>query len=342
MTLSWGIKVLKERAENVHKILLRKRIINTSLKTLRDDKYVYFPVMAPIHVPGAELVRMEFPRRHTLNPKHKIKEELLKRVPKDVLEVIPDYWEVIGDAIVIKLPKDVYEYKRSIGEAFAVALNKKSVYLDMGVRGEFRRPNFELIYGEGGPTVHKENGVLYKLDPAKVMFSSGNIDERIRMANLNINNEVIVDMFAGIGYFSLQIAVHGNPNVVYAVEKNYDAYLFLLENIRLNSVDNIVIPIFGDNRTVSPEGVADRVIMGYLYDTHKFLKRAIEILKPEGGVIHYHDLVHNYGGIAEAQERALRTLERYGYAMELMFSRYVKSYSPNVWHVVLDMRVFPQ
>ncbi|RLF65387.1 MAG: class I SAM-dependent methyltransferase family protein [Thermoplasmata archaeon] len=339
MTLSWGVKVPKEDAERVHKILLKRKIIDISLRTLRDEKYVYFPVVAPIVIENTELVRMNFPKKNMLNPKDKIRHELLKRVPKEIVEIVPEYWEVIGDAVIIKLPEDAEKYKKAIGESFAIALGKKDVYLDKGVEGELRKPRFELIYGTGGPTIHKENKVLYKLDPARIMFSSGNIDERIRMSRLNITDEIIVDMFAGIGYFSLQIAVHCNPRLIYAIEKNPEAFEYLKENILLNNVNDTVIPILGDNRNVSPEGIADRVIMGYLHKTHKFLRRALEILKPEGGIIHYHDLVHNYGGIEEAKRRALNILENAGYRMSVLSSRYVKSYSPNVWHVVLDLKV---
>jgi len=34
------------------------------------------------------------------------------------------------------------------------------------------------------------------------MFSSGNMDERIRMSMISDKNEVVVDLFAGIGYFN--------------------------------------------------------------------------------------------------------------------------------------------
>ena len=49
--------------------------------------------------------------------------------------------------------------------------------------------------------------MLYKLDPLKVMFSSGNVDEKQRMAHLDCRGETVVDMFAGIGYFTMPLAV---------------------------------------------------------------------------------------------------------------------------------------
>ena len=337
--ISWAIKVPKEKAEDVHKILLKRKIIDRNLKTLSDDRFVYFPVITPTKIEGFELLKMEFPQRPTINPKVRLLEELKKRVPENIISQIPLYWEILGDAIIIKLPEYLDSYKEVIGESFAKALNKRSVYVERGVSGEYRVPKMELVWGPGGPVIHKENGVLYKLDPAKVMFSSGNIDERIRMSKISSKREVVVDMFAGIGYFTLQIAVHSKPRILYAAEKNPIAYSFLIENIRINRVEDIVIPLLGDNRNVLPEGVADRVVMGYLHGTEKFLEKAFMILKPNGGFVHYHDLVHNDLGIKEARDRVLRVAEHHGVEIAIMNSRYVKSYSPNIWHIVLDLRV---
>ena len=59
-------------------------------------------------------------------------------------------------------------------------------------------------------TINKENGCLFKLDLAKVMWSKGNNNERLRIAKLVGDGETVIDMFAGIGYFSIHIAVHSN------------------------------------------------------------------------------------------------------------------------------------
>ena len=57
--------------------------------------------------------------------------------------------------------------------------------------------------GDSGWVSHCENGILYSFDATKCMFSWGNLSEKIRMANLDCTEAVIVDLFAGIGYFVL-------------------------------------------------------------------------------------------------------------------------------------------
>lgn len=70
-----------------------------------------------------------------------------------------------------------------------------------------RDSGLELLSGSDGWVTHHENGISYSLDATKCMFSWGNRSEKLRMAALDCTNEVIVDLFAGIGYFVLPFLV---------------------------------------------------------------------------------------------------------------------------------------
>ena len=48
---------------------------------------------------------------------------------------------------------------------------------------------------------------LYSFDATKCMFSWGNLSEKLRMGSLDCRDEIIVDLFAGIGYFTLPFLV---------------------------------------------------------------------------------------------------------------------------------------
>lgn len=61
--------------------------------------------------------------------------------------------------------------------------------------------------GDNGWVTHQENGIFYSFDATKCMFSSGNLSEKLRMAQLDCRDEIIVDLFAGIGYFVLPFLV---------------------------------------------------------------------------------------------------------------------------------------
>lgn len=65
--------------------------------------------------------------------------------------------------------------------------------------------------GDNGWVNHRENGILYSFDATKCMFSWGNLSEKLRMGNMACENEVVVDLFAGIGYFVLPFLVRYMP-----------------------------------------------------------------------------------------------------------------------------------
>lgn len=258
-------------------------------------------------------------------------------IPHHLKVFLPRKWELLGDVLLLKLPDELEPLKEEIARVYAEELSAKSVLRDLGIMGNFREPEIELLWGKETETVHKENGVKFKLDCARLMFSSGNIDERIRMATASSEDEVVVDMFAGIGFFSIPMAVHSKPKKVYALEVNPVAHQYLCENIRLNDVKNTVTPFLGDNRDFEGEGIADRIVMGFLDDTHHYLSKAINILKEEGGVIHYHEKCPNELLDIRPIDRVKVEVEKKGLTMDLLNKKIVKSYAPGVSHVVLDV-----
>lgn len=274
-------------------------------------------------------------------PFEQIKKMLTNSIPENVLEKLPDKWEKIGDVLTIVLPEKLEPYKKNIAEKYAMVLGCKTVLNDIGgISGEYREPNVEKLFGNSETeTVHKENGVKYKLDPQKVMFSSGNMDERIRMARASNPNEIVVDLFAGIGYFTLPMAVHSRPKKIFACEKNPISFNYLCQNITLNNVSSIVEPIHGDNRLAAPKNIADRAIMGYFGDTHQFLPIAFECLKNHCGIIHYHDKFVDDMVPDKALDIVKNAAEEYNRKINLLNFKCVKSYAPGISHYVFDIKV---
>jgi tRNA wybutosine-synthesizing protein 2 len=157
------------------------------------------------------------------------------------------------------------------------------------------------------------------------------------MADLVCDGETVVDMFAGIGYFSIPLAVYQRPSKVIACELNPVAFRYLEENIALNQVSRIVKPVLGDNRDLAGEGIADRVIMGYVKTTHEHLPAAVRLLK-SGGVIHYHETCPNELLPNRPVQRILENVK--GGRTEIIRMKEIKSYAPGVTHVVVDAKIF--
>jgi len=276
-----------------------------------------------------------------LNPFNEITNKLNSKIPANLKTYLPNKWEKNGNILIITLPKLLKEYKKTIGEVYSKVLKCKTVLNNKGgVSGELREPNTEIIFGSNKTiTIHKENGVKFKLDPQKIMFSSGNINERIRMSNISNNDEIIVDLFAGIGYFCLPIAVHSKPKKIFACEKNSISYAFLNENITINNANSIIEPLFGDNREVAPKNIADRVLMGYFGETILFLKTAFKCLKNNCGIIHFHDKFPDKEVPNITMKNIKYHAEKFKLKIKLLKYIKVKSYAPGISHYVFDLRI---
>lgn len=196
-------------------------------------------------------------------------------------------------------------------------------------------------------TVHVENDVKYCFDVMRVMFCSGNTTERMHFSEVHAPGERVVDMFSGIGYFTLPLAMKGGVKEIIALEKNPDSCWYLRLNTLINGVGDKVKIFNGDNRVETGktyEGQCDRVLMGYIPTCEEFLPRAYSFLrkgsKPNSrvGVIHYH---FNSGEKKEAHSCAYgHVVAQLGEDVAGTFTielRQVKSYSPRTWHYVADV-----
>jgi len=267
--------------------------------------------------------------------------QLEGRIPSSKIVLLPKKWEKIGDVLIIRLPNELKQYAQAIGKCYAEICHCQTVLDEQGsISGMFRVPKTRVIYGNHDQiTIHKEQGIIYKFIPEKIMFSSGNKDERNRMAMIAHRDEIVVDLFAGIGYFSLPMAVYSKPQQIYSCEINPLAYRFLQENIVLNKVEHIITPLFGNNREVAPKNIAHRVIMGYFNDTSKYLDVALTCLKNKKGIIHYHDTYPTDQMPDIALKDINQAFQGHNRTIQLMQYLSVKSYAPGINHYVCDIRV---
>ncbi|WP_456418634.1 tRNA(Phe) (4-demethylwyosine(37)-C(7)) aminocarboxypropyltransferase Taw2 [Methanocaldococcus infernus] len=240
-------------------------------------------------------------------------------------------YQRVGDIVIVRKDLTEEEIKKIVEKTKC-----KSIVKYVTISGEFRTQYIKLLYGEETETIHKEHGCLFKLDVSKIMWSQGNIKERERMAFISNKRETVIDMFAGIGYFTIPMAKHSKP-FIYAIEKNPVAYKYLCENIKLNKLKNVA-PILSDNREVKLGKVADRIVMGYVHKTHKFLDKAFSFLK-DRGTIHYHETVPEKILEKRPIERVKFYAEKYGYKIIDYKIHKIKKYAPGVWHVVLDVHL---
>ena len=252
-------------------------------------------------------------------------------------------WKKIGDILIVDNKFD--EDSKANLESIASKHKVKSIIKIDRIEGQKREPTIDLIFGDETETIHKENGCLFNLDLSKVMWAKGNNNERLRIAKLVSKGETVVDMFAGIGYFSIPIGVHSQAKQIYSIEINPNSHQFLKRNIELNRINEKanyerMIPILGDCAIEAPKYSADRVLMGYVKTTHHYLKPAMECVK-DGGIIHYHETVPDKLIETRPYERMKKAAWECGEReVEVLNIQNIKRYAPGVEHIVLDARIY--
>jgi len=264
-------------------------------------------------------------------------------------ETIPNKWIKYGD--VVMLESDVAPRGRAsdVVRAFReVYPDARCILLHVGpVTGELRKPQIALFTPNESPvTIHVENGTKFKFDTQHVMFSPGNGTERIRFSRLKVlQNEFVIDMFAGLGYFSLPLTKNNQFELqqLVAIEKNPVSFAFLEENIQINKLSHKMVAICGDNRTVGQEhvGKVDRILMGYLPNTKDFIPRALEFGNPQHCIYHYHHLCSKERFKTEALEDFSSELLKLNLRRNITLIDFVKvkSYAPKLYHCVADIKL---
>ncbi|KAM6057039.1 tRNA wybutosine-synthesizing protein 2 homolog isoform 1-T2 [Theristicus caerulescens] len=147
---------------------------------------------------------------------------------------------------------------------------------------------------EGAALTERVISPRYTFDVTKCMFSPGNITEKLRVASLPCSGEVLVDLYAGIGYFTLPYLVHAAAAFAHACEWNGHAVEALRRNLVLNGVQDRCRVHHGDSRQLELWDVADRVNLGLIPSSEEGWPVACRVLKKgTGGVLHIHHNVES-------------------------------------------------
>jgi tRNA wybutosine-synthesizing protein 2 len=278
--------------------------------------------------------------------KHQLQEKFSRTLDAHQKELLPSSFQRLGHVVILRLKPELLAKKELIGEAALTLIpGIKTVCLNTGkIDSEFRQPKVEYLCGEENTkVVHTEHGCQFAFDVTKLMWSMGNMNERKRMYEMVKEGEVVVDFFAGIGYWSIPIAKHAQPKHVYSIDANPDSIASLRENQKLNKIPKERMTIIhGKCEEVSSSlgKIADRIILGYLPAPVFALAPAFHTFKPEGGIMHYEGVCEE-GKYEELLNDVREQGTSLGWEIELIHAQQVKSVGPRKWHYVLDIRVSP-
>jgi tRNA (guanine37-N1)-methyltransferase len=253
-------------------------------------------------------------------------------------------FDQIGSIIIVRIPESLLSKKKIIGETLLqnVHPTRSVFYQATPVEGNFRTRNLEILAGEDDTqTEYREYGCRFIVDVEKAFFSPRLSTERNRIAQMIHDGETVINMFGGVGMFSI-IAAKSKRCTVYNIDLNPYAAKLCEENIKLNKkMLGKVISIHGDASQVVKErleNAGDRTLMLLPERSDEFLDSAILATK-SGGIIHYYSHQH-----ADKRKDAVEVTSQHymqvtSVKSEVLGGRMVRAVGPRYYQTVIDVKI---
>ncbi|MGQ4834416.1 MAG: class I SAM-dependent methyltransferase [Candidatus Asgardarchaeia archaeon] len=349
--MPYFIGVTLNDAERVRKKLKQTKLLSSDFKVFKEGTYVFFPVCDQekakkilsesnirFQVISRDTTRQVLRRKTT----GRLKDILKGKIPDKIIEYVPSSFDIVGDICIVEIPDTLKDYKYVIArEILSHFKNIKAVFEKASaVSGITRIRKVIHLAGEKRTlTLHKENGCVFYVDISKVYFSPRLATEHLRVAQQVKDNEVVIDMFAGVGPFSILIAKLVKATV-YAIDINPYAIELLKKNITINKLKGKVIPLLGDAKKIIDfqlKNVANRVIMNLPHSADSFIEDAFKALGPSG-IIHFYTVLK--GDVIDFSNK-INFLEsvakQFNYKLiKIIEKRKVKEIAPHEYQVVID------
>ena len=368
------LKIEREKSNSIKKLFSKKKIIEKKYRILRNQDYVLFPLKEDIYTQEKIIKIIEqkpfmeiIVSKPIINEKYKFKDiigELKNKLDSNYLYLIPRSFDIIGSKkskrfAIIEFPESTdieIEKLDQIKKTIAIALlnvNKSinSVFEKKSEReGTYRTRRLKLLAGEErSETIHKENNCFFKLDIKKVFFSPRLVHERQRITHSGINeNNIVLDLFAGVGSFSIQIAKKCNSRI-FAMDINPDAIKYLEENIKINKVEDKITCFLMDVKNLLNKNndlgkrlknKMDRIIMNLPKNSIDYLEVACNMIKKKEGIIHFYSISGEPYPLKNINTKFKLKLEELNFNIEkVLTTKIVKTYSPYKYLTVMDVKI---
>jgi tRNA (guanine37-N1)-methyltransferase len=279
----------------------------------------------------------------------RLKEKLSNALSPESLDKLYSSFDLLGGIAIIKAPSNPADAEIVAEQIMTIHKGVKTVFSQTSpVQGDHRTRKLTLLAGEDTTVAkYKEAGCVFSVDVEKCYFSPRLSHERLRISTQVSPNETVVNMFSGVGCFSIIMAKTIPEIKVYSIDVNPTAYQHMLENVRINRVYNKVYPQLGDSKDIIKsqlQGIADRILMPLPEKALEYLPAALSALKKMGGWIHFYDFQHAIGKedpVEKTESKVAEKLESLGVRYMFAYSRIIRSTGPNWYQTVLDIHVAP-
>ena len=353
---SLSLKILKKQGERAIEVLTQLKLLNRNLAPATREDMLLLPLSRE---PDRE-EREQLDRalgRHSISQERfpsrsqavgSLERVLAQQLPSDITPLVSKSFDVIGDIGIIELSPTAEPYEKIIAEALMkVHKNVKSVYSKAGpiTDNQRLRPLHHVLGANRTVTIHRELGCRFKIDISKAFFSPRLSSEHQRVAEQVQAGECVVDMFAGVGPFSILIAKRLGDVRIHAIDANPEAANLIRENAKMNKVQDRLMVWTGDARTVVKNNLlrmATRVIMNHPSQAMEFLEPACEALRHNGGIVHYYTFADGLDSESKAREELSTAVDTLAWKVEQTISTHkVRGVAPMKWQVAVDAKLVP-
>ena len=367
------LAMLVERtdAASIESLLRENNFINPQFKIKEYEDKIAIPIKpnSETHIETYDYSLVELPmskKSSIKSPQQKMQNRVKSWLTEqqiftnhdELLDDLPNKWEKLGSiALIPQYSLENKHWQNVLEQTSQVEISTlwKTIAESIGVKSlgrqqeisnnQMRTSQVILLHGDSGICEFTDHGVTFALDVTEVMFSSGNVTERHRIGDIDMTGEVVVDAFAGIGYYTLPMLVRSNAKHVYAIEINPNSVKWLEAAAKKNDVQKRLTILRGDNSEIMQDlhNIADRVHLGILPSSKSAWKNAARCLKPEGGFIHIHmnckeeEIADLAADILCEFETICRELNM-DWELSIHHIEKVKWYAPRIRHVVIDLQ----
>jgi tRNA (guanine37-N1)-methyltransferase len=345
------VKVPAGSGERTRKILIEAGLLDIGHRIIAEDGFLYLPLVEVMeHDKAAELLEDATPEigirdfQKVNEGPNTLSEALGGILNQDQLEILPRAYDLVGDIAVLEIPDELLEFSEQIGSAFlqihpnfTTVLGKKGA-----ITGVSRVREYSLLAGEDKTdATHIEYGCKIRVDLAKAYFSPRLLEEHHQVAKQVADNEIVLDMFTGVGPFPIHIAKRCSANII-ALDINPDAIALLKESLKINKLVGRITPVCADARKYvqqNPDQKVNRVIMNHPSGAHDFISDACHTLV-SGGILHYYEFTGGDNPEDNFKDRIHQLVEKAGHQVDSISRiRRVRDSAPYEYQMVGDIKI---
>ncbi|XP_034912736.1 tRNA (guanine(37)-N(1))-methyltransferase 1 [Populus alba] len=271
-------------------------------------------------------------------------------LPRDM--IIPSAFETVGHIAHLNLRDEHLPYKKLIAK---VVLDKNKPKIQTvvnkidAIHNDYRTMQLEVLAGNHSlVTMVVENGLRFHVDLAAVYWNSRLASERQRLLNGFTHNDVLCDVFAGVGPIALSAAKIVKH--VYANDLNPCAVQYMEKNSVLNKLERHIEIFNMDGRRFIDAMYASRkaqsitqVVMNLPNDAVEYLDAFRGICKDKPKDKEYAlPMIHVYG-FSKARDPEFDFHERIRIALQEVAvnveMRRVRQVAPGKWMLCASFRL---